>query len=248
MKKYLAWLVLATIASCAGTEAGGTETSNPAGLEHFGASECKTRAPEPGSQALTLSSAALEGLQCIEWSRDAAGLLTLKLWNFVEPCGETYLGDAKLGDDGALELSVYKDSCEVFRCGNCLFDFEFRVKGLAADTALTLRTGSATCESKPVSWEDSVRLPLDEQASGSICRYVRQNALEQYATTRGSCGQRNMPCGSCSPTSEPTCADGSTCSAVADGDERCLANCSSDQDCGGTTSCVDGVCQSALGW
>jgi len=245
MKKSIAWVVLGWVVSCAGTSTGGTETSNPATLEHFGASECKTRAPEAGRGALSLSSET-DGLQCVEWSRDADGTLSLKLLNFVEPCGEAYLGAAELAADGALELSVYKDSCEVFRCGSCLFDFEFRVTGVTGDVPLTLRTGTATCKTQPVSWEESLRLPLDERASGTICRYVRQNALEQYATTRGTCGQRNMPCGDCSNTAASDCAEGLTCSLIAERDSRCLAGCSSDQDCGSATACVDGVCRSEL--
>ena len=247
MKQSIAWVACGVIVSCAGTDGGGTETANPASLEHFASSECKSRAPEPGQQALALSSQ-LEGLQCIEWARGDAGVLNLRLSNFVEACGETYLGAAALAEEGVLELSVYKDTCEVLRCGSCLYDFDFRVSGLAFDAPLRIRTGASVCESQPVGWDDSLGLPVDEQPNGLICRYVRRNALEQYATTRATCGERNMPCGNCSSTGPETCGDGLTCAPVAEGDSRCLANCGSDSDCGPSMTCAGGLCQSKLDW
>jgi hypothetical protein len=249
MKNWLGWMVLGTVASCAGsgTGGGGTETGNPATLQHFAASECKTRAPEPGKQALSAASD-LDGLQCVEWSRDASGVLTLRLSNFPEPCGDAYLGAAKLASDGALELSVYKDGCQIFKCGTCLYDFDFELAGIPTDAPLRLRTGVASCESEPVNWDDALQLPLDAQPSGLSCRYVRKNALEQYASVRGTCGERNMPCGTCAGTGGQTCAEGLSCSSVADGDQRCLAGCSADADCMSAMSCVDGLCQSQSSW
>jgi hypothetical protein len=249
MKYLVGWALLASVVSCAGTGTGtgGTETGNPASLEHFAASDCKSRAPEPGQQALLLASA-VDGLQCVEWSRDAAGALDLRLSNFPEPCGDKYLGAAHVADDGALELSVYKDSCEVFRCGTCVFDFDFRLSGIEAESPLELRTGTATCESAKTTWEEALSLAIDEQPSGVRCRYLRRNVLDQYASSRGTCGQRNMPCGDCSSVGPSSCADGLTCSSVADGDARCLASCSSDDDCGGAMACRDGSCQSQTDW
>jgi hypothetical protein len=249
MKHLIAWVSLGcVVVSCSGTSVGtgGTETGNPATLEHFSASECKNEAPEAGQQALVRASDA-EGLQCVQWSHDDAGVLQLELLNFPEPCGKKYLGAASLGKDGALELSVFKDTCDVLKCGSCVFDFEFQVKGVPADSALTLRTGSATCESKPITWDPELNLPFDEQPSGIQCRYLRRNTLEQYASSRGTCGQRNMPCGGCESL-EQVCAAGLTCSPVADNDMRCLPSCEADDDCGGATSCRDGLCQSQLDW
>lgn len=245
MKYLAAWMVLGVAVGCNGT--GGTETGNPASLEHFRASECKNMAPGSGPQALLLASS-LEGLQCVEWSHDGAGALSLRLSNFPEPCGETYLGAAKLGADGALELSVYKDRCEVLKCGSCVFDFDFEVSGVETNAPLALRTGAAVCESKPVTWDEALSLAVDERDSGVMCRYLRRNTLEQYANSRAACGARNMPCGNCSRAGPETCASGLTCSQIAEGDSRCLADCSSDDDCGGATACRDGVCQSQTDW
>lgn len=247
MRHLLAWTALASVAACTGASTGGTETGNPASLEHFSASECKNRAPGPGPQALVVASA-IEGLQCVEWSHDESGTLTLRLSNFPEPCGDAYLGAAKRASDGALELSVYKDRCEVLKCGSCVFDFEFRVAGVDTTGPLSLRTGSALCEGKTVTWEEALRLAVDEQETGVVCRYLRRNTLEQYASSRSSCGGRNMPCGDCFSVGSRACAEGLSCRDVAAGDARCLVDCSSDEDCGGAMGCRDGSCQSNVGW
>lgn len=244
MRDVLAWLIFGTVASCSST--GGTETGNPASLEHFSASDCKNDSPAPGQQALVLASE-LEGLQCVEWARDASGQLDVRLFNFPEPCGDTYLGRAALATDGALELSVYKDRCEVLKCGNCLFDFEFRVRGVALDTPLEVRAGSALCESRPATFDENIRLAVDAEDSGLTCRYLRRNVLEQLSSTRDSCGRRNMPCG-CTAIDADDCAEGLTCTEVADADRRCLTSCETDADCGGATECRDGACQADFDW
>ncbi len=233
-------IMLASVVSCAG----GTETGNPATLKGFTASSCKSRPPEPGQQALVRASDA-EGLQCIEWSHDAGGSLTLRLLNFPEPCGDQYLGAASVTKAGELELSVYKDGCEVFRCGTCVFDFDFQLSSIDTSGPLGLRTGSAICKSEPVTWDDAVTLAVDQAESGVMCRYLERNAVEQYGRGRGSCGQRNMPCGDCAGLDTQTCGAGLTCTQIGDADSRCLAACTSDDDCaGGLTTCQDGLCQS----
>jgi hypothetical protein len=247
MKRLLVWLVLGSVAACAGTSTGGTETGNPATLEDFSASECKDRAPEPGPQALVLASA-VEGLQCVQWSRDDAGALSLRLSNFPEACGDVYLGAASVAADGALELSVYKDRCDVLKCDSCVFDFDFELSGIELEAPLALRTGSAVCAGQPVSWEEALTLAVDAQDSGVMCRYLRRNTLEHYANRRTTCGERNMPCGDCSGAGSATCAPGLTCTRIAEGDSRCLATCIADDECGGAMACRDGVCQSQADW
>lgn len=245
MKRLSAWLVVGSVVAC--TSTGGTETGNPASLEHFTASECKNQGPGVAPQALVLQSS-IEGLQCVEWSRAGSGALTLRLANFPEPCGEQYGGAAKLAEDGTLELSVYKDRCEVLKCGSCVFDFEFQLSGVETSEPLALRTGSAVCAGRAVSWEEALTLAVDERESGVVCRYLPRNTLEQYASSRSACGTLNMPCGNCSNDGPETCAEGLSCTSVAAGDSRCLASCESDDDCGGATTCRDGVCQSQADW
>jgi hypothetical protein len=58
-----------------------------------------------------------------------------------------------------------------------------------------------------------------------------------------------MPCGTCNDTDTTTCAAGSTCTTISNGDARCLQDCDSDADCaGGLSACQDGVCQANENW
>ena len=117
--------------------------------------------------------------------------------------------------------------------------------GIDTRHPLALRTGSALCKSEPTTFDEQISLPIDEQEEGAVCHYLRRNVAEQYGSTRGSCGNRNMPCGDCKGLDTQTCAEGLTCSAVGPSDSRCLEACATDQDCaGGLTSCRDGLCMS----
>ena len=239
-------LLLAFLGSWLGcSSSGGTETDNPASpLSGFASSGCKSKTLAPGQQALVVASDA-EGLQCVEWETNASGTLQLRLLNFPEPCGETYQGRATLGSDGMLELSVYKDVCAVAKCGICVFDFDFELS-VALDTALDLRIGTAACESAPVMFNDELSLPLDQQSSGVLCRPLERGALEWHARSRGSCGERNMPCGDCESADMTTCAPDLLCTELSPTDARCLSACESSDDCpGGLTTCRDGVCQAS---
>jgi len=246
MRRILIGAFFTAAVSCAG---GGTETDNPATtLKDFTSSTCKTKAPEPGQQALVLESDA-EGLQCVEWSRDVQGTLAIRLRNFPEGCGDDYQGTAALAPDGSLQLAVHKASCEVFRCGWCVFDFAYTLSGVDTTSPLLVHLGSAVCASKPTTFADQVTLPVDERDSGVVCRYLEHNALEQYGSGRSACGERNMPCGACNGTDTTTCAAGLTCTAIANGDSRCLQDCDSDADCaGGLSACQNAVCQANESW
>ena len=150
-----------------------------------------------------------------------------------------------MSNDGTLELSVYKDTCDVFRCGTCVFDFDFEVE-VPLDAPLALRLGAAVCASEPTSFALELTLPLDEAESGVVCQPLEANALAQYGRTRGTCGNRNMPCGDCNTTDVTSCAEGLVCTALAMGDERCLEACETDDDCvGGLTTCQEGLCRAA---
>lgn len=237
------WLV----ASCAG--AGGTETDNPDDvLTDFSSSSCKNKPPGDGQQALVLASDA-EGLQCVEWEAQDDGGLQLRLLNFPEACGKQYLGRAEHGSDGALQVSVYKNDCQVYRCGTCVYDFDFELEHVALDEALRLRVGNAVCASQPTTFDEEFTLPIDEEPSGIRCRPLGGYALQQYASARGSCGERNMPCGDCASPGNTACAAGTTCQELESGDSRCLTSCTSDDDClAGLTSCVEGACRAPDSW
>jgi hypothetical protein len=246
MNKPFVMAFLATL-SAAVSCAGGTETGNPATLNDFASSACKNQQLSDGPQALSLASDT-DGLQCVEWTRSGAAL-QLRLLNFPEPCGNAYLGTATLTAAGSLELAVHKDTCAVFKCGLCVFDFEYELSGVPADKPLPIRVGSAACDSAPTTFTEELTLPIDQQDSGIVCRYLAASPLDWYSRGRGSCGERNMPCGKCDEADQTTCASDLQCSELGEGDARCLATCSSDDDCAaGITVCRDGVCQANVAW
>jgi hypothetical protein len=244
MKQIIAGAFLVAAVSCTG----GTETDNPATLADFSSSACKSREGDPGQQALVLESDA-EGLQCVEWTQEASGSLGVRLLNFPEPCGEDYLGTAKTAADGTLELAVHKSSCEVFRCGTCVFDFAYTLSGVDSSQPLSIHLGSATCATEPTTFTDEVTLPVDEQETGVVCRTLNRSAVEQYGRGRGRCGARNMPCGTCDGADNTSCDTGLTCVEVASNDTRCLEICTTSDDCtGGLTTCQDGHCMPSASW
>lgn len=246
MKQVVITAVCLLAVGC--TSGGGTETDNPATLEDFASSECKTRAPDPGQQAIVLSSDA-EGLQCVEWLKNGDGTLVVRLLNFPEACGEDYQGTAATGADGTLSLTVQKASCDVLRCGLCVFDFEYTLAGVSTSSPLSIHLGSAICASEPTTFSDEVTLPVDEQDEGVVCRYLERSPLEQYGRGRGTCGERNLPCGKCDGTDDASCASGLVCTELASNDSRCLQPCAKDADCaGGLTTCQDGRCRASASW
>lgn len=248
MKHVIAWAFLASVVSCSGS---GTETDNPASpLEDFSASTCKTKQESPGQQALIAQSEA-DGLTCVEWQRGAGGALDLTLYNISEPCSyDEHFGKAELASDGTLVASVYKSTCNVAKCGLCLFDYHFQLQGMSADAPLPLRFGTAVCESQPTMYEDELTLPVDTEESGIICRALESGAVAEFARSKSSCGSVNMPCGpTCDGPGRTSCDAGLTCTELASNDARCLSDCESDEDCpAGLTSCVAGVCQAAKSW
>ena len=242
MNKVGFWAAAAWLTASACGAAGGTETDNPAAtLKDFSSSACKNRELNEGQQGLALESNT-DGLQCVAWQAEGDAL-TVQLANFPEPCGDRYLGKAEAASD-ALRLSVYKDTCTVLRCGTCVFDFNFTLRGVSRSAPLRLELGSAVCETEPTSFSDQVTLPLDEQASGVVCRPLRRNVAEQYGSERDACGQLNMPCGDCQSADMTSCAAGLSCTDIGDGDYRCLGPCEADDECvGGLTSCDAGLCR-----
>ena len=244
MKQIIVGAFLVAAVSCTG----GTETTNPATLADFSSSACKSREGDPGQQALVLESDA-EGLQCVEWTQDASGSLGVRLLNFPERCGDDYLGKAANAADGALELSVYKQSCQVLKCDDCVFDFAYTLSGIDTSQPLSIHLGSATCATEPTTFTDEVTLPVDEQETGVVCRALKRSAVEQYGRGRHRCGERNMPCGTCGGADNTSCATGLTCTEIDGNDSRCLESCSTNDDCtGGLTACEDGLCQPSASW
>jgi len=243
MKQIIIGAFVVMAASCAGT--GGTETDNPATLADFSSSACKSRAPDPGSQAVVLESDA-QGLQCVEWAKNGAGSLSIRLLNFPEACGDDYQGTAATAADGTLELAVHKATCDVFRCGTCVFDFGYALSNVDTTRPLSVHLGAAICASEPTTFSDEVTLPVEQQDNGVVCRYLERGPIEQYGRGRGTCGERNMPCGTCNGSDNLSCASGLTCTELGNNDTRCLESCMTDADCtGGLTTCQDGLCHAS---
>ena len=245
MKHSIAWAFLATLSSALSC-AGGTDTGNPATVRDFTSSGCKNEQADAGRQALSIASD-VDGLQCVEWTRVGSGL-QLRLLNFPEGCADKYSGTAALTRSGELELAVYTDTCAVAACGSCVFDFEYELTGVPHDQPLALRIGHAVCESEPTIFTEQLTLPIDERASGIVCRYMDAGALTWYASARGTCGMRNMPCGNCDDDLT-SCESGLACTPLATNDARCLVSCEGDDDCkAGLASCRDGVCRANATW
>jgi hypothetical protein len=130
-----------------------------------------------------------------------------------------------------------------------VFDFRYQLQNVPVRAPLSLRIGSAVCESQPTLFSDELTLPIDLQETGIVCRRLERGALDDYAGTRGLCGATNMPCGSACTSVGATCRAGETCTELAASDSRCLTDCATNDDCpSGLTACVDGVCQAAASW
>lgn len=238
MKKIVIGSLLVSFVGCS---SGGTETDNPASIvKDFTSSDCKSRGGQDG--ALTLASE-LAGLACVEWEVEGAGQLRLLLHNFSEACAEGYAGDAALTEDG-LDLRVYQTTCDVLKCGSCLYDFDYRLAGVATDAPLQLRLGWARCAAQATTWNDALTLPLDEAPSGVVCKSAALFSLRTYASSHASCGGRNMPCGDCADD-RSTCAEGLVCTTYTQDDARCLQACETDEECIANLRCDEGLCRAA---
>jgi hypothetical protein len=239
MKHVLMSYLLASLVGC--SSGGGTETDNPASvLADFTSSGCKSRESNELPNALTLRSD-VAGLECVEWEVQASGELRVLLHNLSEACAEGYQGQATLTDHG-LDLHVYQTTCDVFRCGSCAYDFDYRLAAISTAEPLPLRLGWARCASEPPTWHDTLTLPLDEQRSGIVCKSAAMFSLFTYAGSHGSCGERNMPCGDCAED-RTACDDGLMCREFSADDSRCLQSCTASSDCIAGLPCEDGVCR-----
>jgi len=225
----------------------GTETDNP--VVDFDATECKTR-----STALTLATvartaaaqavdpSAYDGLYCYAWETLADGGLSIDVINFSGGCGVTWKLGASRVEGSHIDLGVANPSCEIARCGNCLYDFTFEIEGVDPSQPAEAQLhrydchGGGNFEPAP-----KVILPLDARPEGMLCR-PRSYEL--------ACGRAHLrPCdestggdlGDC----EDGCGEGLACvdSEERDGD-RCYTACEVDGDCPlEVESCQDGACR-----
>jgi hypothetical protein len=234
--------------------ASGTETDNPASgpLVRFDASACKKEPVErstlPGrSTDAFVTASDYDGLTCVEWERGEGGELALRFLNVAGPCSVAWQGAATARADGGLDVVVKNPSCEVARCGSCLYDFELAVRD-AEPAGGNVTLALADCEGELSEQTLSAVLPADAADSGILCRLTDASAFAQQLAQEGRCGSVFSPCGAGSTfcPENTTCTDGLTCTDLGDGlgSLRCLASCAVDEDCTppGVTQCEDGVC------
>jgi hypothetical protein len=243
--------LMLSFTACVYLACAGTETDNPANptLEKFESSQCKKQPDGQGGQQPLILASSANGLQCFEWEQTGSDSVTLRLLNFDQGCVLSWKGAATY-TDGKVDLALTNERCSVARCGSCLYDFTFDLKGVALNAALPVRVGFAACADEAVNWKHTALLPVADAPSGVLCRYAERGALIWQAQAKDTCQSANMPCGEHCETSTTTCNAGLSCVAV-DGanDQRCLPNCSSDNDCtAGLTTCRDGLCRIANSW
>ncbi|HVJ19816.1 MAG TPA: hypothetical protein VM686_30580, partial [Polyangiaceae bacterium] len=246
-KKFLALVTVGLWAGCNGTETDNPIETDSGPLVHFEGSGCKTAMPEdPGQQPLLVSSDA-DGLQCFSWERGDDDSLVIRLLNFDSGCGVTWEeGEATLADDGALELVALNPSCLIAACGSCLYDLDFELTGVSWSEPLPVRVALKTCPKDETEFDAEVVLPIDDTASGNLCRPIPGGPLFWYAMKAGRAGEVNMPCNTDGMAGEPLCEEGTTCVELGTDDTRCLETCSADADCTSSLmTCQDGACRSA---
>jgi len=248
---------------CNGT---GTETENPAApLISFHGSDCKkmpaaeatVASPDGGAlkhevgKALSFDSS-YDGLQCIAWQKLEPGVFRFDLGNFHESCGVDWQkGSVNIAKDGTITLHAINSGCQVARCGWCIYDWSFDVRGVPENSDAHLAIGVVDddgnrCQSGVMPYD--VTIPTHDADQGIVCRPAFRSAVDWQVRARGTNGQLNMPCGSPDQTA---CTADLSCGPLASQDDlRCLARCSTDSDCPlpGVLACQEGTCRLTRTW
>jgi hypothetical protein len=248
-KPWLIGLALSTaVAACSG---GGVSQDS------FSSSACKKettaemRLARMRSLNVLGSEAGLEGLRCVAWKRASDDRLLLDLYNFEGACGAVWTGEGKLAADGSLAVHIDNPSCQIAKCGICLFDWSLDLHlGLPADQAVGLDVAVDSCAGEETTTH--VAALIGPEATGIRCALAHYGALNWQATAKGTCGQAGMPCegsllcGSGSFTSTGTCAAGLVCdSAAAVNEPVCLVPCTTTAECprADVYACQAGACR-----
>ncbi|HET7538780.1 MAG TPA: hypothetical protein VFK05_02880 [Polyangiaceae bacterium] len=249
-----------------GVQCTGTETENPlAPLVSFHASDCKKEltvgskslpAPDSGplrnvtSKQVSFDSS-YDGLQCISWQKLEGGAVRFDLGNFHEGCGVDWQGSASITADGKVALNAINAECAVARCGWCMYDWGFDVRGVPEGKDATLQVtvvddAGEHCPNATAPYE--ITLPTSSAAQGLLCRPAFRSAVEWQANALGTNGGLNMPC---DPATASSCSAELSCGPLASTDDlRCLARCSADSDCPlpEVLSCIEGTCRLTQTW
>lgn len=248
----------------------GTETDNPIEtVKEFRSSGCHSYTkpndgPPPGAGTGGMGSlqpqsealpqpptvepdARYNHLYCITWSRTEDELL-FRVRNLVAGCGIHFVqGDARV-EGNEIAVGGRNPRCSRSACGNCVYDFEWRVSGVPDSGDLNVSVeetdeNARACE-RPLTLHFSIP---EGEPEGEKCGFMNYTQGLFSCTTNGPC-----IAGTPSPGSIMcTCAEGSRCfseqapteAAPAVGG-RCLAECQTDADCAlpDSFTCIDGLC------
>jgi hypothetical protein len=197
------------------------------------------------------SEAGLDGLRCVAWERVGTNELKLDLYNFDAACGALWTGDGVVAADGTLALHVNNPSCQIAKCGICLYDWSFDLHlSVAANQAVALDIAVDACEGQQSTQRSSA--VIGPEAKGIRCTLAHYGAMNWQATAAGTCGKAGMPCvgsllcGSGSFTSTGTCADDLVCdSSSAVNEPVCFVPCTTVADCprADVYGCQAGLCR-----
>jgi hypothetical protein len=262
---YSSLLVLLTIFACNGTE---TQNPNSGGsLLAFGNSGCKketlastsnrTQAVTPADAGVISYGDEVEGLKCFAWQTTGADAVKISLINFEEACGAQWQGSVRAESNGALTLGLVNPNCLIAKCGSCIYDWSFEVKGITINQNLPVAVNIDTCPGQEAVKTTNAELPLATQPSGILCRYANFSALQWQALSLGTCGTVGMPCMATSMCSisggaaTQSCQGDLTCTDNGNSSQMiCATQCVLDSDCGttGVLSCQSGLCRPKSAW
>ena len=240
----------------------GTETDNPATnpLVPFEGSACKKTPDDNGDVpilrdggTIAQSRAALallgdRGLMCWDWSFDEQGTLTVRILNLLEGCGIEWGGGRARVDGSEVFLEGINPACSTAKCGNCIYDVSFEVRGASRDGDVKLHFSVAdeaqnNCNHGDAGVEIADRrftIPAGAN-TGTRCRF-----LPNYAYQPPAMCTLHMECGDALPC---TCPIGERCTPVGlqpiDGAFRCLTECATNADCPipAAFECASGLCR-----
>lgn len=246
-------LVLATPSlACSSSEPPAEKPS-----DSFSSSACK-KEKSPTSLASHIrtlrvisNESGLAGLRCVAWQRVSANELRLDLYNFNSACGATWTGNGTVAADGTLNLHIDNPSCNIARCGSCMYDWSFDLNvtiaaGGPVPVAISVNACAAT--QAPTTWS----AVIGAEQSGIRCTLADYGSLTWQASATNTCGTAGMPCvgsllcGSGQATSTGTCGAGLVCdSSAAENQPVCLVPCTVQDDCPrpDVWSCQSGLCR-----
>lgn len=195
-------------------------------------------------QALVARDETPLALECLQWNY-GGGSAMLFVRNFAGPCSVVWEGETTLRAAGDVVISLRNSSCDIARCGSCLYDADAELASplaaLVADgsdsTRVTLELRDCNGElTRAQDWE----ITLEER--GDSCRPVEGwSWVYDKASQSGAFSETQLnlyaPCGDSEGAVE--CTEDRSCNGG-----YCVPGCGSDVDCplDGALTCRDGAC------